>query len=343
MKVYPDKLESNLKAGIKPIYIVSGDEPLLIQEASDSIRRFLKDEGYSERELFHVDTSFDWQQILFSASSMSLFAEKKLIELRMPNGKPGDKGAAALKSYVEKIPEQTVLLIITNKLERSTQNSKWFKALDSIGASVQVWPVEVNQLPAWLNNRIRKSGMTASRETIQVLVDKVEGNLLAAVQEIERIRLISGQGNIEPSQVLEEVSDSSRYTTFALIDAALSGSAARSCRILQGLRSEGTEILLIVGLLGRELRSLSKMSVKLATGQSVKDAMQANRVWSNRKTIVGKALQRHRLTDFDSMISHLAQLDKMVKGLESGDPWDELTAILLKLAGTELLSRQQVR
>lgn len=338
MKIYPDKLQNSLKEQIKPIYVVSGDEPLLVQETCDSIRLSLKQSGYTERELFHVDASFDWQQLLYSASSMSLFAEKKLIELRMPTGKPGDKGAAVLKSYVENIPEQTVLLIITNKLERSTQNTKWFKALDSAGASVQIWPIEVNQLPAWLNNRIRKSGMSAGRETVEALVDKVEGNLLAAVQEIERIRLISGEGRIELNQVLNEVSDSSRYTVFALIDAALSGNAVRTCKVVQGLRSEGTEILQIVGLLGRELRSLSKMAARLSAGQSVNSVMQLHRVWSNRKNIVGKTLHRHKLSEFERMISQLAKLDKMVKGLGPGDPWDELTSILLRLAGTKIHS-----
>lgn len=334
MKIYPDKLASNLRAEIKPIYIVSGDEPLLLQEACDAIRLALRQGGYSERDLFHVDASFDWQQILYSARSMSLFGEKKLIELRMPNGKPGDKGATVLKSYVDNVPAQTVLLIVTAKLERSTQSSKWFKALDSVGAFVQVWPIAVNQLPAWLHNRIRKTGMTASREAIQALVDKVEGNLLAAVQEIERLRLISGEGNIELSQILEEVTDSSRFTLFALIDAALSGDAGRTCRVIEGLRSEGTEILQIVGLLGRELRLLSKMAAQRSSGQSVQAVMQA--VWSNRKSLMGSVLQRHDLADFDRLIMRLAKLDKMVKGLGSGDPWDALTGILLSLAGTDL-------
>ncbi len=336
MKIYADKLARNLKEGIKPIYVVSGDEPLLVQEACDSIRGTLRQRGYTERDLFHVDGSFDWQQLLYSAGSMSLFAEKKIIELRMPTGKPGDKGAKALKSYVENIPEQTVLLIIAGKLERATQSSKWFKALDSVGASVQVWPIAVNQLPAWLNDRIRQAGMSASREAVQALVDKVEGNLLAAVQEIERIRLISGEGPIDLNQVLEEVSDSSRFTLFALLDAALSGDAARTCRVIQGLHSEGTEILQIVGLLGRELRSLSGMAAQVSAGKSVQTVMQASWVWSNRKSIIGAALQRHDSTGLNRLITRLASLDKMVKGLESGDPWDELTGILLHLAGTEL-------
>lgn len=336
MKIYPEKLASNLKEEIKPIYIVSGDEALLIQEACDSIRFMLRQSGYSERDLFHVDAAFDWQQILYSASSMSLFAEKKLIELRMPSGKPGDKGAKVLKSYVDNIPEQTVLLIITGKLERSTQNSKWFKALDSVAAFVQVWPIAVNQLPTWLNNRIRKTGMSASREAIQALVDKVEGNLLAAVQEIERLRLISGKGNIELSQILEEVSDSSRFTLFALVDAALSGNASRTCRVIEGLRSEGTEILQIVGLLGRELRLLSGMAAQQSSGQSMQAVMQVYKVWSNRKSMTGAVLQRHGLAEFERLIMRLAKLDKMVKGLATGDPWDELTGIFLSLAGTDL-------
>ncbi|MFT5013326.1 MAG: DNA polymerase-3 subunit delta, partial [Dinoroseobacter sp.] len=238
MKVYPDKLASNLSKSVSPVYLVSGDEPLLVQELLETVRSQLKKKGYLERELFHVDGSFDWEEVLFSANSMSLFAEQKILELRMPNGKPGDKGAKALLSYIEQPAEGTTMLLVLPRLDQASQRTKWFKALDAKGVFVQVWPVDKKDLPRWIGQRMQANGLKADRGAIQVLIDRLEGNLLAAAQEIERLKLLSPDGNVDAQLVMSSVADNTRFDVFGLIDMAVAQDRRQTLRMLQGLRGE---------------------------------------------------------------------------------------------------------
>lgn len=342
MKLRPEKLADQISRSVSPVYVVSGDEPLLILEACDSIRSSLRKQGFTERQVYHIEASFDWDQVLFSANSMSLFADKKLLELRMPNGKPGTKGSKALLSYVENITEENVLLLITDRLDTKIQQAKWFKALESAGVFVQVWPIEISQLPGWIQQRMARVGLSVERDAAQLLADKVEGNLLAAVQEIELLGVVCKDGNVTLEQVVEAVSDSARYNVFSLLDAALSGNSGRTVTMLQGLRSEGTEVLPILGLLARELRNLGSMAGKVAGGQTVVTVMTAQHVWQKRKKAVEAALARHAAGTFEAMLGRVSLIDQMVKGLGTGDPWDELSALLLKLAGSQLATTRVV-
>lgn len=336
MKVYPEKLNAHLSGDISPVYIISGDDPLLVQETCDELRAGLRKKGFTERLVYHVDATFKWESVLFDANSMSLFAEKKLLELRMPTGKPGDKGAKALRSYAENLQEDNVLLLITDKLDATTQRSKWFSALEKIGVSCQVWPIDIQQLPGWIRKRAVAAGLSMEMETASVLSDKVEGNLLAAVQEIELLRLASSDGKITLEQVFEDVSDSTRYNVFSLLDTALSGDKKRTVLMVKGLRNEGVAILQILGLLARELRTLSSMAHKKTAGSSIDAVMNAQRVWQKRKKIVGYALAHHTANDFEQMIVQAGSIDQMVKGLKPGEPWDHLAALLINLSGAKL-------
>lgn len=332
MKVYPDKLAAELARGILPVYIVSGDEPLLVQESCDLIRVTLREAGYSERDLFHVEGNFDWDRVLFSANSMSLFAEQKILELRIPGGKPGDKGAA-LSTYAANTPDGTVMLLVLPKLDAATQRTKWFKALEGAGAFVQVWPIDVVQMPRWINERFRRAGLSASREAVEALVDRIEGNLLAAIQEIERLRLVKADGKVGLGDILDGVADSSRYDVFSLIDAAVGQDHLRTLKIVRGLQLEGTELLYVTAMLARELRGLASMASKVRQGQAVDAAVQAARVWPKRKSIVVKCLRRHPLQEILGLQAQVSRIDKMVKGIGEGDPWTELTDVMLTLAG----------
>ncbi len=340
MKVAPEKLGSELARRIAPVYVVSGDEPLLVQEACDEIRAGLRKAGYLERELFHADAKFDWEEILFSANSMSLFAEQKLIEVRMPSGKPGAKGADALKIYVENISEGTVMLLVTAKLDGPSQKSAWFKALDGVGQFVQIWPVAVAQMHRWIANRATRAGLRMDRDAVDALVDRIEGNLLAAIQEIERLRIISNDGHISLAHILEGVADSSRYDVFTLIDAALSQDAPRTLKIVRGLQAEGAELVYVTIMLGRELRSLAEMGDKIRRGQSPDAAMQAARVWGNRKALVGKALRSHSPSTFGHLQQQVARADQMFKGIGRGDAWLLIEDVVLALAGKPVGRRQ---
>src|SRR6218665_17122 len=251
MKLAPAQLSKHLQSGLAPVYAISGDDPLLCQEAADAIRAATRAQGFTERQVFNADASFDWGNLLQAGNSLSLFAEKRVLELRIPNGKPGDKGTAALLEYLARPPEDTLLLISLPKLDGSTQKTKWAKAIiDGPQAQfVQIWPVEVHQLPQWIRQRMSQIGMSATQEAVDLIAARVEGNLLAAAQEIEKLKLLADGNQIDAATVQAAVADSARYDVFGLIDAVLNGEAAHALRILEGLRGEGVEPLFIVVML----------------------------------------------------------------------------------------------
>lgn len=337
MKVYPDRLLAHLKKTESPIYIVSGDEPLLVQETCDLIRAQLKGSGYTEREVFHVDAKFDWQQVLFSANSMSLFAEQKLLEIRMATTSPGDKGVA-LQSFVENPARGTVMLLVMPRLDQKTPKTKWFKTIERCAAFIQVWPIELKDLPRWIDGRFRKAGLVATRDAVTSMVDRIEGNLLAAVQEIERLKLVSVDGKIDVKEVLEGVANSSRYDVFTLLDAAVGGDALRTLKIVQGLQLEGVELLYIIAMLSRQLRELAMMASELKS-TSLDAALKKGKVWAKRKTLVSKCLRDHAPGEFQHLLSRLSDIDGMIKGISSGSPWNELTSVTLQLAGARVTPR----
>lgn len=332
MKVYPDKLASHLGKSVSPIYILSGDEPLLIQELGDLVRAKLRDQGYLERQLFHVDASFDWQEVLFSANSMSLFAEQKILELRLATGKPGDKGSKALQAYISDPPEDTVMILILPRLDKATQNSKWFKALDAKGVFVQVWPIEKKDLPRWIGQRLQQAGLTADREAVQVLIDRLEGNLLAAAQEVERLKLLSSDGRVNAQLVQSSVANNARYDVFGLIDTAVAQDAKQTFRMLQGLRSEGAEVMYLNTMFAREIRSLAQIKQALADGQPPGPVYRKFRVWDKRKNLVARCLKNCTSKQLMACLELAAEVDGRVKGLRSGDPWIALEQGFMALA-----------
>ncbi len=336
MRVYANKLAAQIKQGVSPIYIVSGDEPLLVQESCDLIRDQLKKNGFSQRDLFHAEASFDWEQVLFSANSMSLFAEQKILEIRLPNGKPGDKGGAALVQFAENIPGDTCMLLVLPKLDKRSQGTKWFKALESRGAFVQIWPIEPKELPGWLGQRFKAAGLNATREAINALAARIEGNLLAAVQDIERLKLSCVDGNVDVPEIQAGVADNSRYDVFGLIDASLSQNSRRALKILQNLRLENAEKLGITRMLAREIRSLIKIGIAVESGQSIDAVMRSQRVMSKRTQLVARCVRAHSVVDFELMIQRLSLIDKAIKGIGQADPWDELTGLVLDLSGNRL-------
>ncbi len=342
MKVYPDKLEATLKQSLSSIYIISGDEPLLVQETGDLLRAHLKRAGYTERELMHAEGKFDWQQVLYSANSMSLFAEQKIIEIRMASAKPGDAGAKVLNEFAANPPDGTIMLLVMPRLDQSVQRTKWFKTIEKAGVLIQLWPIEPKDLPRWIEQRFRKAGLKASREAVQLMSARIEGNLLAAAQEIERLKLLAPDGNVNVELIVDGVADSARYDVFTLIDSALSGNAARSIRVVRGLQSEGVDMLYITAMLARELRTLAGMALEMRQS-SLDNALSKYRVWQKRKNMTSRCLRENSLAKFEMLQTRVARIDNMVKGIEPGAPWDELTSIVGSLAGVEILNRSALR
>lgn len=337
MRLRAEQLPSHVERPLLPIYLVSGDEPLQLNEAVDTLRAAARAQGYTEREVLQVEAGFDWGTLAAAGSHLSLFAERKIIELRLPSGKPGDAGAKALTAYAAAPSPDNLLLISCGKLEKQQQNSKWFKALEEAGAVVQVWPVEPRALPGWIRQRLQARGLQPTPEAAQLLAERVEGNLLAASQEVDKLVLLYGAGALDVEQVRTAVADSARYDVFELADAALGGDGARCARVVEGLRGEGEEPVLILWALVREVRALALIAAGQAAGTALETLLQQQRVWDKRKPLYQAALKRHDLRRWRALLRRAARLDRICKGAEPGNPWDELLQFSLLMAGVRLV------
>jgi DNA polymerase-3 subunit delta len=337
MQLKPEQLDAHLKKSLAPVYFISGDEPLRVLEAADAIRAAARVQGYDERDVLTVQAGFDWNSLLAEAGNLSLFAQRKVIDLRLPSGKPGDAGARALREYAQRPPEDTVLLITAGKLEPAARNSKWVQALEQAGVVSFVWPLDGNEFPAWVQARMRRRGLEPTREAVRMLADRVEGNLLACVQEIDKLYLLRGAGPVDESDILQLVADHARYDVYGLVDAALSGQAARSVHILQGLQAEGTAPPVVLWALAREIRQLAGMAAAVSAGQAIPALLAKYRVWANRKGLVGNALKRLPAGQCRTLLRQCAALDRVCKGQAAGNAWDELLQLTLQLAGKPVM------
>lgn len=340
MKLYFDQLNSHLQGPLAAVYLISGDEPFQKDEASQAVRQQAIQQGYSERELYHVDNNFDWNQLHASAGSLSLFAEKKLIDLRLSSGKFGDAGRKALVAYCEQPPEDTLLLITMGKMEKAQLNTKWFKSVDKVAVVLQVWPVEAAQMPAWITKRMQHRGMQPTADAVAMLAERLEGNLLAADQELEKLRLLCGEGTVDVEQVAEAVSDSARFDIFALVDAALFGNSQRVVRIIQGLKGEGVEPVLVLWALSREIRAMANMAWALSQGNSLDAVFRQHRIWDKRKPPVNAGLKRHNARRWQGLLYQAAEVERIIKGRAAGAIWDELVQLSLKIAGINLIPKK---
>ena len=336
MQLRPEQLVQHLNKGLAPIYFIYGDELLLVQEAADAVRAAARAQGYSEREVFAVERDFDWNRLIESSNNLSLFAERRILEVRMPTGKPGDAGGKALREYAERPPEDTLLLIISGKLDAQQRKSKWVTDLESAGVGIQIWPVDARQLPQWIRARMQGLGLQPTADAVELLAERVEGNLLACAQEIDKLRLLLGRGKVDAAAVAAAVADSARFDVYGLVDCALAGEADRSLRMLSGLRGEGVEPVLVVWALARELRSLAGMAWEIGRGDTAGAVMARHRVWKNRQTVVGKALGGRNAGAWWDLLAACSRLDRVIKGLAPGNPWDELVHLCLRLAGRPL-------
>ena len=348
MQVNSDQLVSQLRRGLAPVYFVHGDEPLLVREAADAIRAAATAAGFSERQVLTVESGFDWNSLFASTQNLSLFAERRLIELHLPTGKPGEAGAQQLAQYAAAPPPDTLLLVIAGKLEKATRESRWAKALDAAGAMVIAWPIETAQLPGWIARRMLARGLKPGAGVTELLAYHMEGNLLACDQEIEKLAMLwSTSPNGAPRAVaVEEIegalSDNARFNVFQLADAALKGEARVAMRMLESLRAEGIEPVLVLWALTREARSLASLSVRVAAGESAEQALDAVRVWSRRKPLVRQALKRLAPTVWLGILQRAARVDRVIKGRAAGDTWRELQNLALAMSGLTTPGMEEV-
>jgi len=331
MRIDSEQLGQHLSRGLRPLYTIHGDEALLALEAADRLRRRCHEEGYSEREVLSVESGFDWSRLVMSGSSLSLFGSKRLLEVRIPSGKPGNDGAQALRAYAADLPPDTITLVQLPKLDRAQLSSGWLEALDVAGVVVAATPVQLSRLPQWLAGRLAQQGQQADQPTLEFIVSRVEGNLLAAHQEIQKLALLFPPGKLDLAEVEQAVLDVARYDVFKLGEALLSSDAARFARMLEGLRGEGVAAPLVLWAIAEEARALLHVRNGQRQGRSVQQLLREARVWGARAELLPSALKRLSIAELEDVLLHAAGIDRMIKGIAKGDVWDELLQLGMRL------------
>ena len=292
MPITSDALPRHLASGLKPLYVVYGDAMLLAIEAADSIRAAARAAGYSERETFVAEQHFKWGELRGSAQSLSLFAERKVVDLRIPSGKPGLEGGKALQDYCANLSPDVLTLISLPKLDKTAQKSQWFSVLERHGVMVTADDIPRNALPRWIAGRLKRQGQAADNVTLEFLADRCEGNLLAAFQEIQKLALLFPAGTLSFEQVKDAVMDVARYDIFKLAEAMLNGDTARFTRILEGLRAEGTATVLVLWSISEEIRTLGKVLQATQRGGNLGNALRDARVWGAKQGLIENAARR---------------------------------------------------
>jgi len=313
---------------LRPAYLIAGAEHLLVLEAADALRARARELGYVERDVLDVESGFDWNRLGDASRSMSLFASRKLVDLRLPTGKPGKEGSAAIIEFCAAAPPDTVLLITANEWSKAHEGA-WVKALENAGMFVPVWPLRLDELPDWIAARMSSRGLKASADASRMLADRVEGNLLAAAQEIDKLALLHAGSTIDAAMLEASVADDARYDAFRLTDAAIGGDAGRALHIVGGLRAEGEELIPLLGWLLTQLRSLLRLS---GAGVNLSHAFQSERIWPARQPLYRRALKNGDRAHWESCLAQAGRIDRIAKGRADGDAWRELERLIAAIA-----------
>lgn len=332
MRLTQAQLAPHLKQGLQSIYVLIGDEPLAQRESLDAIRAEAISQGYDERTSLIVERNFNWQQVQNFGQSISLFSSRRLLELNIPNGKPGLEGGKALQALTDKALPDTTIIIILPTLERDAKNSAWFAALESHAQLISLNEVDAASLPKWIAGRLAQHGQYTSQQTLEFLAHQVEGNLLAANQEVEKLSLLYPQGELSEETVREAVLNVSRYDAFQLGEAVLAGDAERATRILQGLQDEGETAVAVMNPLIWVLRPLVRIKQAEMHGANLASAMTSARIYGDKQTLVKRAISRFSLRQLEAALQKLADIDKMAKGVMLGDAWLEISRLCFGLA-----------
>jgi DNA polymerase-3 subunit delta len=331
MRITTEQLQQHLARELKALYTVFGDETLLALEASDRIRARARAEGYTERDVLTADSGFKWNELAFAGSSQSLFAARRILELRVPTGKPGTEGSEALQSYCEGLPPDTVTLVCLPGVDWRAQKTGWFEALDRAGIAIEAKPVTRKALPEWLAGRLRAQNQEADTETLEFIADRVEGNLLAAHQEVQKLALLFPAGAIAYEQARDAVLDVARYDVFNLGEAMLEGDVPRLARMVDGLKGEGVAPPLVLWAIAEEIRAIARVLDGMAAGRTPPQLWREVKVWgSSHQSLMHQNCRRFTKKQVEAALAHAARTDRMVKGLIRGDVWDELLQLTLR-------------
>lgn len=334
MNLPPDQLTTHLSRSLGTLYTLHGDEPLLVIEAADAIRTAARNQGVSEREVLVTHQYFKWDEFGLATDNLSLFSVRKLIDLRIPNGKPGKQGSEALVRFAHEVSQREdgdITIITLPQLDWATRKSAWFAALSEAGAVIECNAPDLAHLPAWIAGRLAAQNQNASREALEFIALHVEGNLLAAHQEIQKLGLLYEQGTLTQEQIENAVLHVARYDTEKLRMALLEGNAARCALLLEGLKGEGAVPLLILWTMANEIRTLASLRSAIDNGQPLDAALRAERVFGPRQSLCRRAIQRLKSGTLRAALAHAGRIDRLIKGLQRGDVWDEFLLLALRI------------
>lgn len=333
LQVAAHSLKAHLERnGLQHAYLVFGDEPLQAVESADLIRAEARAAGISERLIFDIEAGFDWQNLVAQANEMSLFAEQRLIEVRLGTRKPDKSASGLIEALLNRGDSHDTFLFSAGKLDRNMQKGRWFKAIDGVGTTIQVRQVGASQLDQWISRRARGLGLNLTTNAAELVAIRAEGNLLAAAQELDKLSLLAEHVEVDAAMVLKLTVDSARFDVFSLVDVCLAGDSAKAVRMLRGLREEGTEPVVIGWALNRELRALTHMAADIVAGNSTQSVINKHKVWSSRSAIVTRTLKRLTLKRLTQLFRDTMRIDQIVKGAAVGNPWDELEMLCLRLS-----------
>ena len=333
MNIKPEQLQNSLSNQLASTYFAFGAEILLVEQSLSMIKGIARENGFDERFRFDIDGNFSWDSIISLISSPSLFAEKRIIECRLTTGKIGVKGSKALTEILETLPDDILLIISSGKLEMAQQKSKWFKTLDKKGIIIQHWEVQSNQLVGWITRNMSQLGLDSNIEVANAIAYCTEGNLLASMQEIQKLKIAYPDGKINLREYLNQIDQQSQYSVFGMIDSALQGDTDKVNKVFNSLVDDTTPPVILVSSLYREIKNLVNMSIELKTNQAIESILNNHRVWQKRKPLISNALKKHSYQKLQKLLLRLGRIDRSLKGMDNLDVYDELQNVVIALSG----------
>ena len=333
MNIKPEQLQNSLSNQLASTYFAFGAEILLVEQSISMIKGIARENDFNERFRFDIDGNFSWDSIISLISSPSLFAEKRIIECRLTTGKIGVKGSKALTEILETLPDDILLIISSGKLEMAQQKSKWFKTLDKKGIIIQHWEVQSNQLVGWITRNMSQLGLDSNIEVANAIAYCTEGNLLASMQEIQKLKIAYPDGKINLREYLNQIDQQSQYSVFGMIDSALQGDTDKVNKVFNSLVDDSTPPVILVSSLYREIKNLVNMSIELKTNQTIESILNNHRVWQKRKPLISNALKKHSYQKLQKLLLRLGRIDRSLKGMDNLDVYDELQNVVIALSG----------
>ena len=333
MNIKPEQLQNSLSNQLASTYFAFGAEILLVEQSLSMIKGIARENDFNERFRFDIDGNFSWDSIISLISSPSLFAEKRIIECRLTTGKIGVKGSKALTEILETLPDDILLIISSGKLEMAQQKSKWFKTLDKKGIIIQHWEVQSNQLVGWITRNMSQLGLDSNIEVANAIAYCTEGNLLASMQEIQKLKIAYPDGKINLREYLNQIDQQSQYSVFGMIDSALQGDTDKVNKVFNSLVDDSTPPVILVSSLYKEIKNLVNMSIELKTNQTIESILNNHRVWQKRKPLISNALKKHSYQKLQKLLLRLGRIDRSLKGMDNLDVYDELQNVVIALSG----------